>query len=213
MHGAWLAAELELGWGPVIQGFGNDRIDGLNKWRWPEFEEFRWNVFSAIAGAGARAIVPWLVPARPEVWLDDPEDRTRFLKNVVAPVYGELREIRHAMETGYNVGRIEVAHVDEVGSAWDKVFERISGILLHDATAHRYFLILTNNDWQEHHVRITLSELPVELAGRKATVLRTGESVALEELGGATFALQDRIGHHQAVIYSLAAVPAERLEK
>ena len=205
MHGAALASEQRLAWGVVIQGFGNDRIDGLNKWRFPEYEEFRWNVFSAIAGAGARALVPWLIPARPHVWLDDPEDVPRFLNKVVAPVYAELHEIRHAMETGYHVGRAEITYAGEAPRAWNKIFARVSFLLLHDDEMPCYFLILTNNDVREHHLRIRLFDLPVPLAGLEAAIPRSGRSLNLEDLGAGTYGLEDKIGHHQVTIYRLAA--------
>ena len=75
--------------------------------------------------------------------------------------------IQHAMETGYNVGKMcsnpdELARVEISRCKGSRrMFNRIGHILIYDDQRRKYFLIRTNNESFDHQVRLTISELPV----------------------------------------------------
>ena len=206
-----LAAGEGLPYVAVLQGFGNDFIAGLDKWRIPEHGELRWNIFSSIASSGSRGVILWIIPARLEQWYRNPEDCVQFMKNDVAPIFAELHSIKYAMETGYRVGRVEITWDTRAKDAaiWNKIFQPVSQLLLYDDRQHQYFLIVTNNEWQKHQVQITLTDLPVALTDLHVEAQRTGrdsekESRLLKKRHG-SYTFEDSLEHHQVVIYSFVA--------
>ena len=118
---------------------------GTADFRFPTYEEYRWNVLSAIASAGARGTFNWIYcHSEGGFYLGD-EEREGFFAfrdKTVKPVNLEQHTIRHAMETGYNVGKVR-SNADELAPG--KNFNKVGHILLHDDKEDKYFLIVSNN--------------------------------------------------------------------
>lgn len=207
-NGGALASQLDLSWGPLGQGFGNDLIEGLNKWRLPKYGEFRWNVFSAITASHARIVMSWTIPSKPDQWYKNPEELVTFIKTVVAPVYEELKQISHAMETGYNVGQVTMSWDTQAEDrqSWKENFDRISQLLVYDNEKTAYFLIVTNNDFKKQQVAITLSRLPAKLADLNVLTPKSRKTLTLVAGGDGVYTLKDTLENHEVVIYNLGAV-------
>ena len=200
------ASQQQLSCTMVVQSFGNDFIPGLDKWRIPEYAEFRWNVFFALT-SGARGIDLWIFPANMEHWYKDPNDCVDFVKNTVGSVMGELKQIKGAMETGYNVGKVEIDWIgktDELRS-WSKNYDSMLQLLLYDDEQKNYFLIVTNNTSNDRDFKITISDLPATLKNPKTVMLKTGWSATLKEIDGGKYQLEGRAGDHEVIIYRISS--------
>ncbi len=192
----------------VVQGVGNDnivpRLASLAKWRIPAYQELRWNVFSAIT-SGARGIDLFILPANMAHWYKDPNDGINFVKNTVGSVFGELKQIKYAMETGYNIGKVKITwdgKIDEL-RLWSKNFDGMSQLLLYDKKQKSYFLIVTNNTSKDRDFKVTLSQLPVKLSNPKAVVMQTGKAATLKKAGNDSYHLKDTMGDHGVMLYCL----------
>ena len=204
-NGKALASQLKLPCTLVVQAMGSDK-HVLSRYRFPTYDELRFNVFSGLT-SGARGIDLFILPANDSIgaWHTDPNDFYDFVRNTVRPVFGELKQIKYAMETGYNVGKVKITwdgKYDEL-KLWDKNFDGMSQLLLYDAKKKYYFLIVTNNTSKDRNFEITLSQLPVKLSNRKAVVMRTGKTVTLKKTRAHCYQLEDTMGDHGVILYRL----------
>lgn len=211
---AWQQAKADLaqaeGWAGnvnVTQAVGCKCGDAL--FRFPTYREYRWNVFSAIATAGARGTMNWIYSYWGGFYADDPQRFYDFRDEIVKPVNQEQRMIARAMESGYNVGRVR-SNRDEPTSTTippatgpHRKFNKVGHILLHDAKDKKFFLVVSNNEPQEHVVRMTLSKLPVRLSSLSVQEPRGGRELELRNQGGGSYELQDRLAGYGVAIYVL----------
>ena len=188
----------------MVQGFGPD-LGGLSDQRFPTAAEYRWNVFAALASAGARGIINFTYANSPG-WYSDPSAFPSFRDNVVAPVFGELKEIQHAMETGYNVGAVNLSWSEP---GWSAVYNRISQLLLYDEQMNQYYLILTNNGGDSKEVTVTVSNLPVAIPNLNVRVSKTEETIAVTDQGGGSYQFIDTLGNHEVILYAFGDFAAE----
>ncbi len=213
---AWQQAKADLiqaeGWAGnvnVTQAVGCKC--GNADFRFPTYEEYRWNVFSAIASVGARGTLNWIYCYWDGFLEDNPQPFFSFRDQVVKPVNREQRMIAHAMETGYNVGRVR-SNLDELTAAEIPPatgphcrFNKVGHILLYDDQERKYFLIVTNNESVPHRVLLRLSDLPVPLASLTIREPHDDRELKLLDAGGGRYLLPDKLGNHDVAIYVLDA--------
>jgi hypothetical protein len=211
---AWQQAKAELiqteGWAGnvnVTQAVGC--LCGDSPFRFPTVREYRWNVFSAISTAGARGTMNWIYSYWGGFYADDPQRFFDFRDHVVLPVNREQRMIARAMESGYNVGVVR-SNLDEPTSITippatgpRSKFNKVGHILLYDVKDEKYFLIVSNNESQEHDVRLTLSDLPARVSSLAVEEPHHGRELELRNEGGGRYALQDRLAGYDVAIYVL----------
>ena len=180
---------------------------GNADFRFPSYDEYRWNVFSAIASAGARGTLNWIYSYWGGFYNDDPKPFFEFRDTIVKPVNLEQRMIAHAMETGYNVGQV-VSNLDELTNAdippakgGHRKFNKIGHILLYDNQQQRYFLIVTNNESSAHIVRLTIADLPVPLRTLTVDKPHDNRQLTLDDLGQGRYQLQDQLDNHDVAVY------------
>ena len=165
---AWQQAKADLiqaeGWAGnvnVTQAVGCQC--GTAKFRFPTTDEYRWNIFSAIATAGARGTLNWIYSYWGGFYNKDPKRFFRFRDDVVRPVNLEQRMVARGMETGYNVGEVrsnlDVPTMTEIPAAGGnhRPYNKLGHLLLHDAKAGKYFLVVTNNEPQTVNVELSLA--------------------------------------------------------
>jgi len=184
---------------------------GYEHFRFPTYEEYRWDVFSAIASVGARGTLNWIYCYWNGFLEDDPQPFFDFRDEVVKPVNLEQRMIAHAMETGYNVGRVR-SNLDELttveippATGPHYAFNKVGHILLYDDQEHKYFLIVTNNETSPHTVLLEISDLPVPLASLTIREPHDNRELKLHNGGGGRYLLQEKLSNHDVAIYVLDA--------
>ena len=212
---AWQQAKYDLvsrqGWSGnvnVTQAVGCKCGDA--PFRFPTYREYRWNVFSAIATAGARGTMNWIYCYWGGFYNEDPERFFTFRDQIVKPVNREQRMLAGAMTAGYNVGRLQ-SNLDEPTSITippatgpHRKFNKLGHILLRDAETKRYFLIISNNETKAHEVRLTLSHLPAPLRSLSIEEPRRTRRLRLRDEGGGRYALRDRLAGNEVAIYVLS---------
>lgn len=174
---------------------------GTIDFRFPTYEEYRWNVFSAIASAGARGTINWIYShSEGGFYMTDPEREEffAFRDNTVKPVNAEQRMIQHAMETGYNAGKVR-SNLDQLVPG--RNFNRIGHLLLYDDAQGQYFLIVSNNVSNEFEMELTIYDLPVPLNSHMVTESHDQRQVELHELDEGRYKLTDRLFNHDVAIY------------
>jgi len=213
---AWQQAKADLiqaeGWAGnvnVTQAVGCSA--GSAHFRFPTYEEYRWNVFSAIASVGARGTLNWIYCYWQGFYPDAPQVFFDFRDQVVKPVNLEQQMITHAMETGYNVGQVR-SNLDELTTAEippatgpHYEFNKVGHILLYDDQEHKYFLIVTNNETSPSTVLLQISDLPVPLASLTIREPHDNRELTLQNAGGGHYLLRDKLGNHDVAIYVLKA--------
>ena len=118
--------------------------------------------------------------------------------------------IAHAMETGYGVGTLEtnldIPTVTEIPPATGphQKFNKVGRILLHDANARKYFLIVTNNEGTPHALHLTLDDLPSPLSSLAVTVPHDNRKLMLHPRKGGGYSLQDQLSGYTVTIYLLS---------
>ncbi|MFA5863503.1 MAG: FG-GAP-like repeat-containing protein [Phycisphaerae bacterium] len=187
----------------VTQGIGPD-LGVLSSLRFPTAAEYRWSVFAPLASAGAREILNFTY-GNSDGWYSDPSAFPNFRDNIVKPVFQELAGIKHAMETGYNVGTVNLAWSEP---GWSETYNRISQLLLYDDEKNQYYLIVTNNGSDTKDVTVTVSNLPVGIPSLNALVSKTGETIAVTDLGGGSYRFTDTLGNHEVILYTLGEFSA-----
>jgi len=218
---AWQQAKADLiaaeGWAGnvnITQAVGQKC--GHADFRFPTYEEYRWNVFSAIASVGARGTLNWIYCYWQGFYPDDPQVFFDFRDEIVKPVNLEQQMIAHAMETGYNVGQVR-SNLDELttveippATGPHYKFNKVGHILLHDDQEHDYFLILTNNETSPHTVLLQISDLPVPLASLTIRKPHDNRELELQDAGGGRYLLREKLGNHDVAIYVLEAQAGSR---
>ncbi len=202
------ASQLKLPCSLTVQAMGGDK-EILPQYRIPTYGEFRWNVFSGLT-SGGRSVDLFIMPAKISRWQTDPNDFIDFVENTVTPVFGELKQIKYAMETGYNVGKVKIiwdGRYEEL-KLWSKNFDGMSQLLLYDAKEKCYFLIVTNNTSKDRNFEITLSQLPARLRkgdSNKAVEMRTGKTVILKYTQAHRYQLEDAIDGYGVMLYRISS--------
>ncbi len=213
---AWQQAKADLiaaeGWAGnvnVTQAVGCKC--GTADFRFPTYEEYRWNVFSAIASARARGTLNWIYCYWDGFLEDDPQPFFDFRDEVVKPVNLEQQMITHAMETGYNIGQVR-SNLDELTTAEippatgpHYTFNRVGHILLYDDQEQKYFLIVTNNETSPHTVLLEISDLPVPLASSTIREPHDNRELKLQDAGDGLYLLRDKLDNHDVGLYVLEA--------
>ncbi|MBB76446.1 MAG: hypothetical protein CMJ75_18225 [Planctomycetaceae bacterium] len=178
--------------------------------RFPTPEEYRWNVFSAIASTGARGTMNWIYSYWGGFYADDPDRFFAFRDDTVRPVNREQQMIARAMETGYDVGQLETnldhpteTNIPSATGPYSR-FNKVGRILLHDAQARTYYLIVTNNEGTDHTLHLTLSALPAPLSSAEANVPHEKRAILLQRSAEGRYALRDQLPAHAVVVYVLA---------
>ena len=212
---AWQQGKVDLirmsGWSGnvnVTQAVGCKCGDA--PFRFPTAQEYRWNVFSAIASTGARGTMNWIYSYWGGFYADDPDRFFAFRDDTVKPVNREQQMIARAMETGYDVGHVETnldlpteTAIPPASGPYTK-FNKVGRILLHDVESRQYYLIVTNNEAIEHNLRLTLSDLPARLLSNKVRIPHENRQVQLKPTEADRYTLNDRLPAHGVVIYVLA---------
>ena len=212
---AWQQAKADLiqaeGWAGninVTQAVGCQC--GTAKFRFPTAREYRWNVFSAIATAGARGTMNWIYAYWGGFYDKDPKRFFKFRDEVVKPVNLEQRMIARAMETGYNVGEVRSNHdtltktaIPPAGGG-HRPYNSLGHILLHDAKAGKYFLLATNNEAASLEITLSLSKLPTDLKSLDARDEHRKQTVKLQRSGPQQFTLRDKLPPYGVAFYVLS---------
>lgn len=191
----------------VAQGVGASAGD-LEYFRFPTAAEYRYEVYSSIASAGARGIFNWTYVTEGYGWYNDYSEFTDFCTDVVKPVFQEVTTMQHALETGYEVGNVTMSWNETwlEKLSWNNEFDRLSQLLVYDDEQDKYFLIVVNNSTDSRNMQATISGLPKELASLNVTSVN-GESLTLTDLGGGSYQLNDSLNHHEADVYVFQADP------
>jgi len=212
---AWQQAKADLiqteGWSGnvnVTQAVGCKCGDAA--FRFPTADEYRWNVFSAIATTGARGTMNWIYSYWGGFYADDPNRFFAFRDETVKPVNLEQRRIARAMEHGFNVGRLRT-NLDELtdtlipsaGGPHQK-FNKVGRILLRDPDTRKYFLIVTNNEGRTRDLQLTLSALPAPLSSLSIHEPRRKRTLRLADEGSGSYAFRDHLPGYAVAIYVLA---------
>ena len=212
---AWQQAKADLiqteGWSGnvnVTQAVGCKC--GTAKFRFPTRREYRWNVFSPIATAGARGTLNWIYAYWGGFYADDPERFFAFRDEIVKPVNREQQTIVRAMETGYNIGDVQ-SNLDQPtrtaippAGGNHRPYNQLGHVLLYDHVAKNYFLIVSNNENKTQHVALTITQLPTELSSLVAHDSYRRRSLELQHGGSQRFVLRDQLSPFAVAIYSFA---------
>lgn len=188
------------GWGGnvhVTQAVGRKIGDG--DYRFPTYNEYRWNMYSALASAGSRGFLNWIYYCGKDYY-PDPKVFHDFRDKVVRPNLKELNMLTHALETGYNVGKV-TSNGDTCVPGLH--YNQVSHLLIHDDKSERYFLIVTNNTDASKLVRITLSDLPYPLSHLRAKETVRGKAFPIKDLGGGKYQIAMTIRAYGANVYIL----------
>jgi len=167
--------------------------------RFPTPEEYRWEVFTALASTGARGIKNFTTELTVAGWED-------FAIDAVRPVFAEMQMIQEGMETGYNVGTVSTNYDDRAFGGAAR-FNETSNLLLYDSVEERYWLIVTNNEDATRTIDVDLSGLPVAPydSGSGIVVERPREATTqlLADLGGGTYRLSESLDPFEIGVYSI----------
>jgi hypothetical protein len=212
---AWQQAKADLiqaeGWAGnvnVTQAVGCQC--GTAKFRFPTAREYRWNVFSAIATAGARGTMNWIYSYSGGFYANDPKRFFRFRDDVVKPVNQEQRMIARGMETGYNVGEVRSNHdtltrttIPPAGGN-HRPYNSLGHILLHDAKAGKYFLLATNNEPKPLDISLSLDKLPISLKSLEARDTHRKRTLTLHRNNRQGFVLRDKLAPYDVALFVLS---------
>ena len=183
----------------VTQAVGADRGAGIDIFRFPSYDEYRWNVFSAIASAGARGTMNWIYYYGGNYY-SDKNLFIEFRDTIVKPVSLEQRAMAHALETGWNAGKV-VSNLDTPVEGMP--FNKISHILLYDDQQQVYYMIVTNNTFDRQEVALTINNLPVKLSSMTAQEPKDSRAVDIEVTKAGVYQLKDTLENHEVNIYML----------
>jgi hypothetical protein len=186
----------------VAQGLGPDG-NALDFFRLPSYGEYRHMVFSAFASAGARGTMSWIY-FYSDGWYSNPADFTNWRDTIVQPVQLEEQMIAHAMETGWNVGTV-TGNLD--GQTVNGNYGKVSHLLIYDDQQSLYYLIVSNNTYDNHAITLTVSGLPTTLASLDAQLPEESETITMIDLGNRNYGLSDTLIDHDINIYTLQAGP------
>ena len=189
----------------VTQGIGADRGTGIDIFRFPNYEEYRWNVFSAIAGARMRGTMNWIYYYG-ENYYSDPAMFTTWRDNIHMPVNLEQRSMQNALETGWDVGTLS-SNLDGLVPISGRVYSKASYILLHDNEAKVYYLIVTNNTFETQTLNLTMSNLPVQLSSLDALLAKESREVTMTSPSCGSYLLNDTLTNHDVHVYTLYCDP------
>jgi hypothetical protein len=202
-----LATSRGMSYSNILQGFGPD-IGPYAATRFPTYFEYRWQIFAGIASGGSRGGLNFVYGEYADHQYSDTALFTTFHDNIVAPVNQEQLTIAHAMETGYDVGSVALDWDLKISDAsnWQEGYDRISQLLIYDDEINKYYLIATNNSSNAQNVEITLSNLPVEVAGLDVFIQRSQETLSLTDLGNGSYRLDDSLANWDVILYEFDAV-------
>jgi hypothetical protein len=193
----------------VIQGLGNDVAGPANfiDFRFPDYDEYRHLVFSSYASSGARGILSWIYYYDDLTWYSDPNLFTTWRDTVCKPIQLEQRTIAHAMETGWNVGKVSADTDGQYipGPDPGRPYARISHLLTYDDIQQVYYLIVTNNTFDTMNVELTLSDLPDPITSLTAEIPEDSSLLQMQDLGDGKFLIADTYPNHAVKIYLLRA--------
>ena len=194
----------------VTQGIGADRGTGIDIFRFPNYEEYRWNVFSAIAGAKMRGTMNWIYYYG-ENYYSDPAMFTTWRENVNKPVNLEQRAMQNALETGWDVGTLSSNLDDlvEIVPGVYRVYSKASYILLHDSVAQVYYLVVTNNTFDTQTLNLSLSNLPLPLSSLNALLPKESRQITMTSPTCGSYLLTDILANHDVHIYTLYSNPID----
>lgn len=184
----------------VTQAIGADRGAGIDIFRFPSYEEYRWNVFAAIASAGARGTMNWIYYYG-ENYYSDKAKFFEFRDKIVKPVSLEQREMAHALATGWNVGQVS-SNLDEPVA--EMPFHRASHLLLDDDQKQMYYLIVTNNTADRQEITLVLKDLPVPLSS-VAVETKENRKVEVKVREDGIYHIHDTLENYGVRIYSIPA--------
>jgi len=201
----------------VTQAFGPNGND-IPMFRFRTAREYRWNVFSAIASAGARGTLDWVYrPESPKEnpaqwWYRDLRQFHDFRDKIVKPVFRELRQIAHAMETGYDVGtvRVECPEKRKEMSLGSGTFAAVSHLLLYDDRQHKWFLIVTNNTVDPRKVTVYIAGLPAGQGRLQLSIPRARRTLELSQGHADQWHFEDLLNGYDVIVYALSRQPASR---
>lgn len=182
----------------VTQAVGPDS-GNLYYYRFPTAGEYRWSIFSNMASAGARGTFNWVYYTGTN-WYSNPTTFHNFCTQIVTPVFGELRKLTHALETGWNVGSVSLP------TGWAGTYKQMSNLLLYDDYQRKYFLIVTNNTSSTRSFSATMSDLPTYLRNVSVTAF-TGGTPAVENLvssGNNEYRLDSQLSNWGVGVYEFA---------
>ena len=185
----------------VAQGLGPDG-NALSHFRLPSYGEYRHLIFSAIASAGARGTLSWIY-FYSDGWYSNPADFTDWRDTVCQPVQLEQQTISHAMETGWNVGTV-ISTLD--GQTVNGNYNKVSYLLIYDDEQNRYYLIVSNNTYNNQNVTWNLANLPVPLATLDADLAEESSTITMVALVNGSYSLADTLTDHDINIYTLHAI-------
>jgi len=183
---------------------------GTARFRFPTAAEYRWNVFSAIATAGARGTLNWIYSYWGGFYADDPKRFFKFRDEIVKPVNREQRMIARAMQAGYNVGQVRCEANAPTNSSIPpaggnhRPYNKLGHILLHDPIDKKYFLVVSNNEGDPQQVSLSLTKLPTSLMSLVVREPHRRRSLRLQHLGDQRFILRDKLPAYGIAIYVLS---------
>lgn len=139
----------------VTQAVGEKVEETGAVYTFPTLEQYRWNVFNPMTH-GYRGTLNW-------IWRDhiltNKIERANFVQNTVPPVFSILKQFKHALETGWNVGCINIYHNELTASP-----SVLSKILLHDNTSGKYYLVVSNAANLDLNFTVNISHIPTTVS-------------------------------------------------
>ena len=134
--------------------------------RYPLYGELRYDQWAGVAVNRQRGALYFEFGAPLE---SQSTGYVNFFNTILTPLMQEQRQLKHAMETGWDVGTVAT---NGDGYLWSNTTVRLVGsILVYDAEALKYYLILTNNRDTTNTVSVSISNLPTTLSSMTATLL------------------------------------------
>ncbi|MHB9070170.1 MAG: hypothetical protein ACYC54_07355 [Sedimentisphaerales bacterium] len=154
----------------VGQGVGDDWNSDPDPFapcgmRYPVYGELRYDQWAGVAVNRQRGAIYFEFGAlpSPQGWVD-------HFNNIMTPLMQEQGQLKHAMETGWDVGTV-VTNGDAYLWSGGPTVRQVGSLLVYDADALKYYLILTNNRDSTNTVSVSISNLPTTLSSMTATLL------------------------------------------
>jgi hypothetical protein len=135
--------------------------------RYPLYDELRYDQWAGVTVNRQRGAIYFEFQS---AWPNESQGWYDFFNNVMTPLMHEQGQLQHAMETGWNVGSVVTNGDDYLWSGGPTV-RNVGSLLVYDASALKYYLILTNNRNSTNTVSVTISNLPTGLSSLTATLL------------------------------------------